>query len=72
MENNIGEQVMPKVGGKSFRCECGCNVFTIIDKLKYECNSCEARYVGEGVPSRDQPDRDKHLSKLNATDFADC
>ena len=43
-------QIMPKVGGKPFRCECTCNVFHHPDKTKpnlYQCNSCEARYIGE-------------------------
>lgn len=40
-------QVMPKVDGKSFRCPCGCNVFTEIAPLKFECNSCKVLYSGE-------------------------
>lgn len=43
----MNEQVMPKVGGKSFRCDCGCNVFTKIGEYRYECNACTARYQGE-------------------------
>jgi hypothetical protein len=45
----IPEDVMPKVGGKSFRCECGCNVFRVAvsDSSVYVCNSCQARYRGE-------------------------
>lgn len=43
----MNEQVMPKVGGKSFRCDCGCNVFTKIGDYRYECNACTARYQGE-------------------------
>jgi hypothetical protein len=41
------EQVMPKVNGVSFRCRCGCNVFTKVDELRYSCNGCEALYLGE-------------------------
>ena len=42
------EQVMLFPGGSktSFRCECGCNVFTRFAKLRYRCNSCEATYTG--------------------------
>ena len=43
----IGEQVMPFIDGKSFRCECGCNVFTKSGDYKYVCNSCELSYTGE-------------------------
>ena len=39
--------VMPRVNGKTFRCECGCNVFTEIGPLKYRCNGCRALYQGE-------------------------
>jgi len=39
--------VMCFINGKSFRCECGCNVFTKVGDLKYRCNACEARYTGE-------------------------
>ncbi len=41
------EQVMPRVNGKPFKCDCGCNVFTKTEPLKYRCNSCEATYTGE-------------------------
>ena len=40
-------QVMPRVDGVSFRCECGCNVFTEIGTKRYRCNSCDATYQGE-------------------------
>ena len=43
----MNEQVMPKVGGKSFRCDCGCNVFTKIGVYRYKCNACRAIYQGE-------------------------
>ena len=41
--------VMPKINGKCFRCECGCNVFhhPTEDDLLFECNSCEEWYRGE-------------------------
>jgi len=43
------EQFMPKVDGKPFRCECGCNVFHKPDKTDLElfkCNSCGLQYRG--------------------------
>lgn len=43
----MNEQVMPKVGGKSFRCDCGCNVFTKIGEYRYRCNACRTAYQGE-------------------------
>jgi hypothetical protein len=52
--------VMPRVGGKPFRCECGCNVFREVKEppvvlqhpeemrgpapLTYQCNSCGLRW----------------------------
>jgi hypothetical protein len=45
-----GEQVMPKIDGKSFRCDvCGANVFTKSnkDELKYKCNGCQTLWRGE-------------------------
>jgi hypothetical protein len=38
---------MLRVGGKPYRCECGCNVFHKPDQKKvdlYECNACETRF----------------------------
>ncbi len=51
-EDNTNEpkyprQVMPKIKGKSFRCECGCNVFTEYTPLHYKCNACNAKYKGD-------------------------
>jgi hypothetical protein len=43
----MNEQVMPKIGGKSFRCDCGCNVFTKIGEYRYRCNACRIEYQGE-------------------------
>lgn len=49
----MGKQnVMPKVNGKTFRCECGCNVFHEIEHrsngdIVYGCNACQYRYIGE-------------------------
>ena len=36
-----------KINGKSFRCECGCNVFGHVDydKNRYSCNSCKATFT---------------------------
>lgn len=35
--------------GKSFKCECGCNVFHRPEENpdKFECNACGIWYVGE-------------------------
>jgi hypothetical protein len=44
------KNVMPKIKGKAFRCECGCNVFhhpKPEDKLLYECNACGDWWRGE-------------------------
>ena len=43
------EQVLLCVGGKNFKCSCGCNVFTVIKhfyfKTVYQCNCCKKQYV---------------------------
>ena len=39
-----------KVGGKPFRCSCGCNVFHKPDETRqhiYQCNACESWYSGD-------------------------
>lgn len=38
--------IILKIGGRSFRCECGCNVFHHpgTDDDKFQCNSCGAIY----------------------------
>lgn len=43
------KQVMLYVGGskKSYRCICGCNVFTVIGEKKYRCNSCKSESCGD-------------------------
>jgi len=39
---------MPRINGKSFRCDCGCNVFRKESNgSRYKCNACEAQYIGE-------------------------
>ena len=38
---------MPQVDGKSFRCDCGANVFTRVGNYEYLCNGCRARWQGE-------------------------
>ena len=44
----LSDDVMPVVDGKSFRCDCRCNVFKrIIGTQVYVCNACGARYHGE-------------------------
>ena len=37
-----------KVGGKHFRCSCGCNVFHDVGvKGLYICNACSSQYANE-------------------------
>ena len=48
----MNRQVMPKINGEFYRCECGCNVFTEIDFKKFKCNSCEATYSVEYTDSK--------------------
>lgn len=40
------KNIILNVGGKSFTCDCGCNVFHHPgwDKDEYRCNSCSATY----------------------------
>ena len=42
---------MPRINGKFFRCDCGCNVFKkpkpVSQPGLFECNSCEALYDGK-------------------------
>lgn len=42
-------QFMPKLNGKSFRCECGCNVFhkKVSDPNRFICNCCKTVYFSE-------------------------
>lgn len=50
-ENGEVLQSTLKINGKSFRCNCGCNVFHRPDKNKpdiYKCNCCDTYY--ETVP----------------------
>jgi hypothetical protein len=38
--------VMPQINGKSFHCDCGCNVFRReLNSPRYKCNACEDQYV---------------------------
>ena len=39
--------ILLKVGGKPFRCECGCNVFHHpgTDADEYCCNACGSRFT---------------------------
>lgn len=45
----VPPDVMPMINGRSFRCECGCNVFRHPEgePLVFVCNSCSARFRGE-------------------------
>lgn len=41
--------ILLKVAGKHFRCDCGCNVFNkpkpVSDPGRYVCNACAAEYT---------------------------
>jgi hypothetical protein len=41
----FGEQVMPKIRGEVFRCNCGSNCFTRLSPVKFSCNGCRDVYV---------------------------
>lgn len=44
-EHNKNPNILLKVGGKKFRCQCGCNVFHHIDDDEiFVCNSCKYEY----------------------------
>lgn len=51
------KDVMPKINGQSYRCECGCNVFrwAYVDRLK--CNGCGALYeaIRKEIPCQKNP-----------------
>lgn len=44
------ENFIVRVGGKSFRCHCTCNVFHKPDDTRlelYECNACGSQFESE-------------------------
>lgn len=45
-KSEVGGQVMIYLGGlkNTYRCDCGCNVFTRLEGSKYRCNSCNGVY----------------------------
>ena len=44
-EHNKNPNILLKVDGERFRCQCGCNVFHHIDDDEiFVCNSCESEY----------------------------
>lgn len=53
--HNENPNILLKILGKSFRCECGCNVFHhpqnetdgSMDDEIFKCNSCNLVYIGE-------------------------
>ena len=49
METEVKENFMVHIGGETFRCECGCNVFHKWEDedLVFVCNGCRALYIGE-------------------------
>ena len=49
-EDGSLHQYILRIGGKPYRCECGCNVFHHPDKTKldvFQCNSCRDRFRTE-------------------------
>lgn len=38
---------MLKIEGKTFRCNCGANVFKRVGEKRYICNGCQEEYIGE-------------------------
>ena len=44
--NPNGTMIYLNGSKNSFRCECGANVFTQINALRYRCNGCKAIYTG--------------------------
>jgi hypothetical protein len=50
MKDGKLENFMLKIGGKSYRCKCGCNVFHKPDDRRpdiYRCNSCDDTFETE-------------------------
>lgn len=45
----VPEDIMPMIDGRSFRCDCGANVFRHPEgePLVFVCNSCQTRFRGE-------------------------
>jgi predicted SprT family Zn-dependent metalloprotease len=49
----IDNNLMIKIAGKSYRCECGANVFSKLrgpfpdGDDRYQCNGCETTYASE-------------------------
>lgn len=44
-EEWLTQDIMPKLNGETYRCECGCNVYRYNkEKTKLKCNSCNAVY----------------------------
>lgn len=44
-KHNENPNILLKVDGQKFRCQCGCNVFHHIDDDEiFVCNSCDSEY----------------------------
>lgn len=49
-QHKSNPNIVLTVGGKAFRCECGCNVFHHPDDEDwsiYACNACRHEYVAQ-------------------------
>ena len=57
MSEKAESNIVLRVGGKMFRCPCGCNVFhTTEENLEwYVCNACGLTYEGEDVEPKEDP-----------------
>jgi len=62
----MNEQVMPKVNGESFRCSCGCNVFTKYEVGRYRCNGCKKCYESEDAAPEDMELLSTDVQQLKA------
>ena len=43
-ETQMSGDILAKVNGKTYRCECGANVFRWIRAERLRCNGCSAVY----------------------------
>ena len=55
-----------KVAGKTFRCDCGSNVFRLIDTNHWQCSGCLETYTSEPEEVTDRPTPDLTESQRDA------
>ena len=71
MKNQSTNDVMVMIDGKTFRCDCRCNVFhkpDPADATLLVCNSCGARWRGEQIedPATTKFFNDRHDARVAA------